>query len=172
MVIAKTLLSRGIRNRKLFLFDTYEGMTEPTNEDVDKNNNNATALLKNSNKTLGESRDSIWCIADIEDVTKNMIITGYPLENVSFVKGKVEDTLLDCNINKLSLLRLDTDWFQSTKVEMEILFPKLIKNGVLIIDDYGHWQGAKKAVDEYFALNKLSYLMYKIDYTGRALIKI
>ena len=70
---------------------------------------------------------------------------------------------------KISLLRLDTDWYESTKIELEILYPLLQKGGILIIDDYGHWGGSKKAVDEFF-LDKYVWMHY-IDYACRLIIK-
>ena len=92
-----------------------------------------------------------------------------------FIKGDVVKTLKEeSNLPKeISLLRLDTDWYESTKYEMDILFPILQKNGVLLIDDYGHWKGARKAVDEYLTKYDLTNrcLMWKTDYTGRGLIK-
>jgi hypothetical protein len=68
-------------------------------------------------------------------------------------------------------LRLDTDWYESTKHELVHQYPKLSVGGVLIIDDYGHWQGARQAVDEYFNDNRLPILLNRIDYTGRIAIK-
>ena len=70
---------------------------------------------------------------------------------------------------KISILRLDTDWYASTRVELDILFPLLQKNGILIIDDYGAWSGSKKAVDSYFSKKNLT--MFKIDISGRLIIK-
>jgi hypothetical protein len=67
---------------------------------------------------------------------------------------------------------LDTDWYQSTKTELHWLYPVLSNNGVLIIDDYGHWQGSRKAVDEYFAKNPYKPLFNVVDFTGRSAIKI
>ena len=93
--------------------------------------------------------------------------------NLVFVKGKVEQTLEDeKNIpKKISLLRLDTDFYESTKKEMEILYPRLQNKGVLIIDDYGHWKGSKKAVDDYFK-NDLNFkFFHRIDYASRLYIK-
>jgi hypothetical protein len=93
------------------------------------------------------------------------------LQNVNFIKGKVEKTLLDFkNLpKKISLLRLDTDFYSSTKVELNILFPLLEKNGILIVDDYGHFTGAKKAVDEFFYEKKVWF--HRVDYSTRLLIK-
>ena len=72
----------------------------------------------------------------------------------------------------IALLRLDTDWYESTKHELEHLYPLLVSGGVIIIDDYGHWKGAKKAVDEYIKDNNLPLLLNRIDYTGRIGIKL
>ena len=89
-----------------------------------------------------------------------------------YIIGKVEDTLKGDDIpEKVSLLRLDTDWYESTKIELEILFPRLVKGGVLIIDDYGHFEGARKAVDEYFSQLPDNYFMHRIDYSARIIIK-
>jgi hypothetical protein len=163
----------GVNDRRIYLYDTFEGMSEPTLNDIDLKGISAQIILSDSDINQGKEKDSIWCIASIEDVEKNLKSTSYPYEYIHLIKGKVENTLLNSeNIKDISLLRLDTDWYESTKIEMEELFPKLNKNGVLIIDDYGHWMGAKKAIDEYFSIKKLNYLLYKIDYTGRLLIKI
>ena len=88
-----------------------------------------------------------------------------------FIKGKVEDTIPEKMPQKISILRLDTDWYESTKHELEHLFPLLAKNGVLIIDDYGHWQGAKQAVDEYLSSQNIHLLLNRVDYTGRMAVK-
>ena len=84
----------------------------------------------------------------------------------------MEDTIPKNSPEKISILRLDTDWYESTKHELEYLFPRLSSGGILIIDDYGHFKGAKKAVDEYFTKNKIQYFLNRIDYTGRLIVKI
>jgi O-methyltransferase len=94
------------------------------------------------------------------------------LKNLICIKGPVEKTLqIKKNLpKKISILRLDTDWYQSTKIELIKLFPLVEKKGIIIIDDYGYWKGARKAVDEYFKNKNLT--MFKIDFTGRLIIKI
>ena len=94
-----------------------------------------------------------------------MIKTGLNEKNIIYVKGLVEKTLDGNFPEKISLLRLDTDFYESTKKELEILFPKLQSGGIIIIDDYGHWKGCKKAVDEYF-VNKKNIFFQQIDYSG------
>ena len=87
------------------------------------------------------------------------------------VAGKVEDTIPKHLPGQMSVLRLDTDWYESTKHELTYLYPLLAPYGVLIIDDYGHWQGARKAVDEYFQSQAGTHFLHRIDYTGRLLVK-
>ena len=106
----------------------------------------------------------------LEEVEKNMKSSGYPAENLVFIKGKVEETIPGNIPSSISLLRLDTDWYESTRHELNNLYPLIEKNGVLIVDDYGAWQGARRAVDEYFT-NMPSSFLGRIDYTGRILIK-
>lgn len=69
------------------------------------------------------------------------------------------------------MLRLDTDWYESTKIELELLYPLLQKGGILIIDDYGHFKGCGKAVDEYFSKFRTKPRLHYIDYTCRMIIK-
>ena len=103
----------------------------------------------------------------------NLFSTGYSQSQIHFIKGDVAETLENnSNIpNKISLLRLDTDWYESTKKELEVLFPRLVSGGVCIVDDYGHWNGARKAVDEYLAQLKIFPLIHVTNYTGRVCIK-
>ena len=105
---------------------------------------------------------------------KNCSDTGIDIASLKFIKGDVCETLKEPdNVpDQISVLRLDTDWYESTKAELEILYPKLSNKGVLIIDDYGHWEGARKAVDEYFLSQKYKPLFNVIDRTGRSAIKI
>lgn len=149
--------------RDIYLYDTFQGMTEP--KDVDISIDNISA-----NKLFEELPD--WCQANIEEVKNNMRIIDYPEEKTHYVPGKVEQTVPENSHKKISLLRLDTDWYDSTKVELEYLFPKLSKGGILIIDDYGHWEGARKATDEYFAENNIKMYLNRVDYTCRLGVKV
>jgi hypothetical protein len=100
--------------------------------------------------------------------------TGYPMDQVNFVVGKVEQTLnLRSNIpDAIALLRLDTDWYESTKVELETLYDKLSPGGILLIDDYGYWDGTRRAVDEFFNSLPRKMLFNRIDNGGRLGVKI
>jgi O-methyltransferase len=120
----------------------------------------------------GKSEKSAnWLIAGLEDVRCNVLSTGYPKNKVHFIKGRVEDTLPAQSPKSIALLRLDTDWYESTHHEMVHLYPLLQANGVLILDDYGYWQGSRKAVDEYFAAQKFAPLLNKLDHPGRLAVK-
>ena len=93
----------------------------------------------------------VFAHASLEDVRANVALAGVPSERVRYVDGKVEDTIPQDVPDRIALLRLDTDWYESTLHELGHLWIALLPGGVLIIDDYGHWQGARQAVDEFFA---------------------
>ena len=86
--------------------------------------------------------------------------------------GKVEQTIPAAAPPSIALLRLDTDWYESTRHELEYLFPRLAIGGVLIIDDYGWWAGARRAVDEYFGAHSAPILLNIIDDTGRVGVRV
>ncbi len=172
MAIAKTLLENQEIGRELFLYDTFLGMTQPIFEDVDLAGNKALELMqRESNSKQGEYRDGVIAYASLGDVKAGMQTTGYKMEQVNCVQGDVLETLLLSNHEQIALLRLDTDWYESTKLELEILWPKITKGGVMIIDDYDYWSGCRKAVDEYFTQIGVKPLMMKMS-TGRIILKI
>jgi hypothetical protein len=166
MAVALTLLRLGERTRDLYLFDTFEGMTEPGEEDVKQGGERAADVLRRS------SRDSsAWAVASLEDVREAVLGVGYPSERIHFVKGPVEETLPGRAPAEIALLRLDTDWYSSTKHELVHLYPRLAGGGVMIIDDYAYWRGARQAVDEYVGENDLPLLLIRIDHGARVAIK-
>jgi len=164
MIIARMLLAAGDVDRNLYLYDTFEGMSEPTKFDASLDGTSARQQLDATERGTG-----VWCEASIEDVRRNLLSTGYPEERIHLIKGKVEETLPARNPGKLALLRLDTDWYESTLHELMHLYPLLQEKGILVIDDYGHWQGCRKAVDEFFEGQRV--FLHRIDYTGRLLVK-
>lgn len=164
MVVAQTLLNLNDTTRHLYLFDTFDGMPQPTKEDVDLEGIEAEKLLKINDKKV---QDSIWCYAALEEVKKNLNTINYPSEKIHYIQGKVEETIPENSPETIALLRLDTDWYESTRHELIHLFPRLSHGSVIIIDDYGHWQGARKAVDEYLKDNNIPLLLNRIDVTGR-----
>ena len=169
MAMALTLNKLNDNSKKIYLYDTYSGMTEPTKFDVSITGKNAEKIF---NETKNSKDSSDWCLASIEDVKNNVFRTNYDNDKFVFVKGKVENTIPKTIPKSISLLRLDTDWYESTKHELTHLFPLVSKNGVIILDDYSHWNGVKKAVDEYFDQNNISILLNRIDHSGRIGIKV
>lgn len=170
MAAANTLIGLNDRKRDLWLFDTFSGMTKPGNEDIGYDGRIALDIYNQKQNLPDEAK---WCFASLEDVKANLKATDYPDEQLHFIVGKVEDTLLESNNipNEIALLRLDTDWYESTRLELEILYPRLQKGGFFIIDDYGHWSGSRKATDEYFEKMGLRPFLHRIDYTGRIMQK-
>lgn len=169
MAIAETLLKLGINNRHLYLYDTYAGMTAPTVDDIDQLNVDAGKQLEENKNKKEES--TVWAYSTLAEVKANFSLINYPAEYVHFIEGDVLKTIPEHTPGETALLRLDTDWYESTKHEMEHLYPLLKNKGVLIIDDYGFWKGSRKAVDEYMAANSISILLNRIDNTGRIAIK-
>lgn len=151
--------------RRYWLYDTYEGMTEPSDVDIDLDGNTAKGYVE---KYGDEGK---WCYASHDDVRSTLVLNGVPENSIVIVKGDVVETLQRLHPKQISVLRLDTDWYESTKCELEVLYPLLSPGGVIIIDDYGHWEGARQAVDEYFCShNKI--LLHRITYAVRMGIKI
>lgn len=166
MLMAKTLFDNAKFDVNLFLYDTFEGMSVPSSRDVSIN-----GLEAADNWNTVKQDDKLFCFSEIDEVKANLLSTSYPIDRMHFIKGKVEDTIPQIIPEKIALLRLDTDWYESTYHEMKHLYPRLTKGGVLIIDDYGHWNGAREAVDQYFSENDIKPLLNRIDYTGRLMIK-
>jgi hypothetical protein len=168
MAAAMTLVRLGDTSRDLYLFDTFAGMTEPTSYDETFDGVDARTAWQQES---GGAPLNAWCHATLEDVVANLSSTGYPRARLNFVQGPVEETLPSRAPDRISLLRLDTDWYESTRHELEHLYPRLERGGVLIVDDYGHWKGARKAVDEYLESLPTVPLLARIDFTGRMAIK-
>lgn len=168
MAVARTLMHLGAVPRRLHLFDTFDGMPPPTDMDRSFTGESAESLLVAADR----SSSDIWACCPLDAVKEAMRSVGYDDRHIVYVQGKVEDTLPTNAPEQISLLRLDTDWYESTRHELECLFPKLAVGGVLIIDDYGHWQGAQRAVDEYFERHHTRILLNRIDYTGRIAVKL
>ena len=166
MAAAITLKALGDTSRRLFLYDTFEGMSEPTERDKNLHGIPAREILE-----MDERGTGYWCYAGLEDVRANLRSTGYPEDKIVYVRGRVEDTIPGQIPERIALLRLDTDWYESTRHELEHLYPRLSPHGIMIIDDYGHWQGARGAVDEFLASSTSPLFLHRIDYTGRLVIK-
>lgn len=169
MAATLALKELGDESRDVWLYDTYEGMSAPTDEDVDIAGQSAETKFLQRQLTEDSSE---WCRSPIDDVRRNLLSTGYPADKLHFIKGKVEDTIPDqMPSGPVAILRLDTDWYESTRHEMTHLYPLLVKRGVLLLDDYGYWQGARQAVDEYFSAHNLRPFLGRVDCEGRVVLK-
>lgn len=169
MISAYTLLALRDTSRNFYLYDTYEGMSKPTDKDSSFFSKKDTLSKW---KELQADDHNTWDYSPLEEVRTNILSTRYPKEKIQFIKGKVEDTLPNTIPKKISILRLDTDWYESTYHSLVHLFPLLSSGGILIIDDYGHWKGAHDAVDQYFKEKKIPILLNRIDYSGRIGVKV
>ena len=169
-LIALTLILLNETTRKIYLYDTYSGMPPPTNKDVQISNGiKASDLSKRFNNN---KNNDIYCYASLKEVKKNLLSTDYPKKNIFFIKGKLEKTTPNKFHKNIALLHLDVDWYKPTYHGLLHLFPKLAKSGVIVFDDYGHWLGAKKAIEKYFIETGTKILLNRTDYTGRIGIKI
>jgi O-methyltransferase len=172
MILA--LQREGVSDRDIYLYDTFEGMTKPS--DLDTSDFDSPALEQwHKAKRDGGHAWPQWFneeLFNIDLVKRVLYETGYPAERVHFVQGTVEQTIPAQVPERLALLRLDTDWYESTRHELIHLYPLLQSGGVLIIDDYGHWKGCRKAVDEYFAQGQTPVLLNRVDYSCRTMVKV
>jgi O-methyltransferase len=164
LVAIRTLLDLGVRDRDLYLYDTYTHMPPPGPEDMyawgQWSGDDYETFLANP----------FYANDPVERVQALLESTGYPAERLHFVAGMVEDTIPGTVPEVIALCRLDTDLYVSTAHEMAHLCPRLAEGAVLIIDDYGHFMGAKKAVDEYFDAQGVPALLHRIDNTGRTVV--
>jgi O-methyltransferase len=157
-----SLALAGVDGRRLWLYDTFEGMVAPDERDGE---------LANRQWVEHQSLGKQWARSPLEEVQHNIALTGLPADRVNYVAGKVQDTIPATAPEQIALLRLDTDWYESTRHELEHLWDRLSWGGVLIIDDYGHYEGSRRATDEFFAARSSRPLLSRLDYTGRLAVK-
>lgn len=167
MMIALALDAIGDRSRDIYLYDTFAGMTEPESVDVRSQDG-----MEQVSRWKAFQRDGYneWAHASLAEVRANMEKTGYPKQKIHFIEGDVERTIPDTAPAKIALLRLDTDWYRSTHHELIHLFPRLARLGALIIDDYGAYEGSRKATDEYFT--DTPFFLGRIDEAARIGFKL
>jgi O-methyltransferase len=168
-----TLQDLGKADRDIYLYDTFEGMTPPSERDVSPIDGSALETWQRAEQTGERPWSQLFDPETFNEdhVRAALLETGYPAERLHLVAGPVEETLPGRSPDLLALLRLDTDWYESTRHELDHLYPRLAAGGVLIIDDYGHWEGARRAVDEYFAEHPPRPPLREIDYTARIAVK-
>ena len=166
MAVAMTFARAGDLDRNFYLYDTFTGMTKPTEEDQrlpgafvppDK----SPQQLFQAKQTGPDSSD--WCRAGLQEVAQNLATVGYERNRFITIEGKVEDTIPGHLSGDIALLHLDTDWYASTRHELLHLFPRLVSKGVLVVDDYANWSGARKALDEYLEESGVPILLNRVS---------
>lgn len=165
--IALALASMGDRERHLYLYDTFEGMTPPTEQDVRYDGTSAADSLAAKERS---KESMVWAYATLEDVQAGFENVPYPEDRVHYVKGPVEETVPATLPDQVALLRLDTDWYASTAHELTHMYDRLVSGGVLMIDDYGHWQGSRQATDEFLERTGEKLLLVRTG-SGRIAVK-
>lgn len=174
LAMVLTLSRLGVEDRDVYLFDTFEGMTAPTDADTSQFAEPALTTWMRARRTGRHAWESVFGPQQfgLEQVQELVASSGYPPSRLHFVAGPVEETVPDRAPPEVALLRLDTDWYESTRHELVHLYPRLGTGGVLIIDDYGHWEGCRRAVDEFFSTEAPPLLLSRLDYTGRMAVKL
>jgi O-methyltransferase len=164
--VARTLDLSGDHTRDLYLYDTFEGMTEPTDKDLRFDGKSAAVQLA----TQDREKSMVWAYASLEDVTEGFADVPYPSERIHFVKGPVEETIPGTLPEQIAILRLDTDWYESTAHELKHMYDRLVPGGVLMLDDYGWWQGSRLATDEFLERTGEKLLLLRMG-SGRVAVK-
>jgi hypothetical protein len=162
-----TLVELGVTDRDIWLYDTFEAMPDPGPRDYDMYGISAAEYFA---RIPTEGIPEAYAFHPFADVRKRLLATGYPAERIHFVQGLIEQTIPEQAPAQIAILRLDTDWYESTAHELEHLMPRVPDGGVLIVDDYGHWVGAREAFDEYLEREKVPMFLHRIDYSGRIAI--
>lgn len=153
-VLGLTLQRLGAK-RDLWLFDTFQGLPRPSHHDPD---------FEIADLYTGK------CLGSVEDVSESLASLGIR-DNVHFVPGLFQDTLPGANLASIAVLHVDGDWYESVKTCLECFYDKVSTGGIIQFDDYAHWAGARKAVDEFFANRGIPPVLRKLDFAGRQMIK-
>ena len=164
------MIENNIPTRDIYLYDTFAGLVEPskydyTCKDTVLDTKNSEEVYENWKEQIITSNINNWCYTHIEKVKSNLYSTGYPQDKLHFIVGNTIETLqIKENIpEKIAILQLDTDWYESSKVEIEKLYNNVVVGGVIIFDDYYHWDGQRRAVDEFFKSINIDYKFIKIN---------
>ena len=168
MAAAQTLVDAGVTDRDLYLYDTFEGPPAPTEDDVTKDPAHYSASRA---EQPGEGETPVVLqLLPLEEIRQLMRGTGYPDSRIHFQVGKVQDTIPVEAPSEVALLRLDTDSYSSTRFELEHLYPRVADGGIVIIDDYASFNGAREATDEYFDSQGIIPMLHRIDPASRMIV--
>jgi O-methyltransferase len=150
--------------RDIYLYDTFGGLVEPTEYDYTCKDAKIYSMSKEQvyNTWKGyiiNEKTNGWCYTPLEKVKNRLNATGYPQNNLHYIVGDVCETLKDKTQipEKIAILRLDTDWYESSKYELEQMYDNVVSGGVIIFDDYYHWDGQRRATDDFFKSRGITY---------------
>jgi len=149
--------------RDIYLYDTFSGLVQPTEYDYTCKDNlsqmNKDEVYNYWKKQMIDENTNGWCYSALETVKCRLNSTGYPENNLHYIVGDVMETLKDKTKipEKIAILRLDTDWYESSKYELEQMYDNVVTGGVIIFDDYYYWEGQRKATDDFFITRNISY---------------
>jgi O-methyltransferase len=163
--------------RDIYLYDTFNGLTKPGEFDYTCENARIYKMKKEqvleewTSHVINETTNS-WCYTPLNIVQNYLNSTGYPQEKLHYIVGDVMETLTQKeNIpDKIAILRLDTDWYESSKIELEQLYNNVVIGGVIIFDDYYHWDGQRRATDDFFIKINVKYEFVNIGNSKTAAI--
>ena len=162
MAAALTLLELGSTERDLYLFDTFTEMPLPDERDTHLSGKTGPEFF--ADVVAGDQAYELLPLTRVRELLEG---TRYPPERLHFVPGLVEETIPGEAPERIALLRLDTDWYRSTIHELRNLYPRIVPGGILIVDDYGEFAGARQAVDEYLAEDGRPVLLNRVDFSCR-----
>lgn len=161
--VAKEFGSR----RKIWLFDSFEGLPEPAVED-------GLQAHTVAGTSAGDLKPIKQCVGPLE-IVKHLFFHKLKIDDrdAIFCKGWFQETLplVKTDVGPIAVLRLDGDWYESTKICLDSLYDQVVPGGFVIIDDYGAWEGCRRAVDEFLKARQLQIVWNEVDYTGRYFVK-
>ena len=168
-MIAAEAMGRCRSKRNLILFDTFSGMTMPDTRDAELySNQSADVILKREKNKVGKW--TTWAHASLEDVQEGISKCRLPKEQVKYVIGDVHNTVPLNLPESIAVCRIDTDWYSSTSHVLKNAWERITPGGILILDDYDIWSGARNAVDEFFFALKYQPFLIRTE-IGRIVVK-
>lgn len=157
------LINQG-KERDIYMYDTFKGMPPPTKYDYTSCNSphykmDSTEVMQYWKERIIDENTNGWCFTPLEEVKRRLSSTGYPESRLHYIVGDVLQTLNVFVPEKIAILRLDTDWYESSKIELEKMYDKVVDGGVIIFDDYYHWEGQRRATDDFFRNANKNYIV-------------
>ena len=159
MIMIYKLLQLGITNRHIHLYDTFNGMTQPSINDVDVHGAKAIDISRYIDLDK-------WCLSPYDEVYNNIKSTNYPMEYIHFHIGDIMNVQINDIPKQIALLRIDNDWYELHKFELPLFEPNVTQKGIITSDDYSYWSGCKKAIDDYLINKYGTYNIIQIDDCG------